>query len=279
MTDTTDPVVETTVPDAIEPEAVETPLEEQAESSPAVTDADESSEPKPKGVQKRIDELTRLRYDAERERDHWRQMAMRQAPAQQEPAKPEPPKALPKLEDFNYDEAAYQAALMTHVTAEAARKVREDARREQAEEAAKQRVKSWKTRESEFKAKHEDYESIAYYAPITDAMVEVIQESELGPEIAYYLGKNRDEAERIAQLDPVKAAREIGRLEARLEKPSAPAVPKPVAVSKAPPPPPRLEAVEHAVTVRPDSPESDKALTDDEWFRLRNKQLARKKVG
>jgi hypothetical protein len=64
-----------------------------------------------------------------------------------------------------------------------------------------------------------------------------------------------------------------------LEKPSAPAVPKPVAVSKAPPPPPRLEAVEHAVTVRPDSPESDKALTDDEWFRLRNKQLARKKVG
>lgn len=262
MTDTTEQVVDQPAPDAIEPETVETPVEEQAESSPAVTDADESSEPKPKGIQKRIDELTRLRYDAERERDHWRQMAMREAP--KPPAEPEKPKALPKLEDFNYDEAAYQTALFNHASAEAARQVREELKREEQQRQQQERVKSWKTRETEFKAKTPDYESVAHYAPMSDAMVQVITESEIGPEIAYFLGKNPETAERIAQLDPVKAAREIGRLEAKLEKPSAPA-PAAKPVSKAPPPPPKIDATDAPVD-RDWAKESD-----DAWYRHQKK--------
>lgn len=277
MTDTTEQaVVETPAPDAIAPTTAETPEPVQAESSPAVNDADESSEQRPKGVQKRIDELTRLRYDAERDRDYWRQLALQQQPqAKPEPARPEAPKPVPKLEDFNYDEAAYQAALFEHASAEAARKVREELRRETEQQQKQERVKSWKTRETEFKAKNPDYEQVAYYAPISDAMAEVIQESELGPAIAYYLGKNTAEAEQIAQLDSVRAARALGRIEAKLEQPATPPPSKP-AVSKAPPPPPRIEAVDTAVTVRADSPESDK-LSDSEWLKLRNKQLARKK--
>jgi hypothetical protein len=280
MTDTTEQVVETTAPDAIAAEPAETPVEMQAESSPAVTDTDESSEPKPKGVQKRIDELTRLRHEAQRERDHWRELAMRQqAPAKQEPVAPETPAALPKLEDFNYDETAYQAALLKHATAEAARQVREELRQEENQRKQQERVKSWKTRESDFKAKNPDYEDVAYFAPISDAMAEIIQESEVGPELAYYLGKNLDEARQIAELDAVKAARAIGRIEAKLEKPAAaPApTPKPPPVSKAPPPPPRIEATESAAPIRADSPDSDK-LSDAEWMRLRNKQVQRKKA-
>jgi hypothetical protein len=278
MTDTTEPVVDTTVPDAIAPETTEQVEQVQAESSPAVTDADESSEPKPKGVQKRIDELTRLRHEAQRERDHWRELAMRQqAPAKQEAPQADKPKALPKLEDFNYDEAAYQAALITHATQEASRKVREELRAEEAERQKAERAKSWKTRENEFKAKNPDYEDVVYTAPISDAMADLIMESEIGAELAYYLGKNTDEASRIAQLDPVKAARELGRIEAKLEKPpAAPVAPRPPPVSKAPPPPPRIEATESAAPIRADSPDSDK-LSDAEWMRLRNKQVARKK--
>lgn len=274
MTETTEQaVVETPAPDAIAPTTAETPAPAQAESSPAVNDADESSDPRPKGVQKRIDELTRLRYDAERDRDYWRQLALQQTtPAKQEPAVAEKPKALPKLEDFNYDEAAYQAALFEHASAEAARKVREDLRREQEQKQKQERVKSWKTREAEFKAKNPDYEQVAYYAPITEAMAEVIQESELGPQIAYYLGKNTTEAEQIAQLDPVRAARALGRIEAKLEKPAAPPPPPKPAVSQAPPPPPRLEASEPAIEKSPDQ------LSTKEWLRMREKQLARKKA-
>lgn len=275
MTDTTEQVVDQPAPDAIEPETVETPETEQAESSPAVNDADESSEPKPKGVQKRIDELTRLRYDAERDRDYWRDLATRQQPqATPETAKPEAPKPLPKLEDFNYDEAAYQQALFKHASEEAARQVREELRREQEQKQKQERVKSWKTREAEFIAKTPDYKQVAYYAPISDAMADVIQESELGPQIAYYLGKHTAEAEQIAQLDPVRAACALGRIEARLEKPAAPP-PPPKQVSKAPPPPPKIEATDATPRVSTTSPDSDK-LTDDEWVKAERARLQRK---
>src|SRR5512140_2489391 len=55
------------------------------------------------GVQKRIDELTRKRYEAEREREYWREVALRnqQAQAQQMPQQPMPqPQGKPTREQF-----------------------------------------------------------------------------------------------------------------------------------------------------------------------------------
>lgn len=279
MTDTTEQaVVETPASDAIAPESTEQVEQVQAESSPAVTDADESSEPKPKGVQKRIDELTRLRYDAERDRDYWRDLAMRQQPqATPEPAKPEAPKPAPKLEDFNYDEAAYQAALFQHVKDEAARVAREELQQERTREKEQTKKQTFRQRETDFAKANPDYLTLTRdpSLPFTRELVELAAESESGPEVLYYLAKNREIADRIAELSPVSQAREIGRIEAKLEKPAASA-PAPKPVSKAPPPPPRIEAVEQSVTVRADSPDSDK-LSDEEWLKLRNKQVARKK--
>lgn len=278
MTDTTT-AVDAAAPDAIAPEAVEP--EVQAESSPAVTNADDSPEPekKSRGVQVRIDELTRNWREAERREAALMAMLQRQqSPAKQEPVAEAKPKALPRLEDFNYDEAAYQAALFEHASAEAARKVREELKREESQRKQTERVKSWKTREAEFKAKHYDYEEVAHTAPISDAMAEIIMDMELGPELAYYLGENTAEARAISEMSPTQAARALGRLEAKLEKPATPAPqPKPVPVSKAPPPTPRIEATDSAPTPKPDSIESDK-LSTAEWMRLRDKQLARKKV-
>src|SRR5688572_5145712 len=77
-----------------------------ADAAPAVTDADEGSGGKP-AVQRRIDELTRLRREAERDRDYWREHATRQTPAQPAAVEPEAPKAAPKLADFAYDEEKY----------------------------------------------------------------------------------------------------------------------------------------------------------------------------
>jgi len=47
-------------------------------------------------------------------------------------------------------------------------------------------------------------------------MAETIQNSDVGPDIAYYLGANAKEAERISQLSPFLQAKEIGRIEAKL---------------------------------------------------------------
>jgi hypothetical protein len=279
MTDTTEQVVDQPAPDAIAPDQDEQLEQANAESSPAVNDADESTKPKPKGngIQGRIDELTRLRYDAERDRDYWREMATRQQPqAKPEPAKPEAPKPAPKLEDFNYDEAAYQAALFEHVKGEAARAAREELQQERAREKDQAKRQTFKQRETDFAKANPDYFTITRdrSLPFTQDLVELAAESEKGPEILHHLAMNRDLAEQIAGLSPVAVAREIGRLEARFEKPAAPApVPKPV--SKAPPPPPKIEATDATPRVSTTSAESDK-LSDDEWVKAERARLSRK---
>jgi len=48
--------------------------------------------------------------------------------------------------------------------------------------------------------------------PITNVMAESIQNSEIGPDVAYYLGTNIKEAERIARLSPILQAKEIGKM-------------------------------------------------------------------
>ena len=48
-------------------------------------------------------------------------------------------------------------------------------------------------------------------------MQECILESDIGPDLVDYLGKNYDECERIAQYPPRKQARELIKLERKLE--------------------------------------------------------------
>jgi hypothetical protein len=47
-------------------------------------------------------------------------------------------------------------------------------------------------------------------------MAETIRASDIGPDVAYYLGSNVKEAERIARLSPFLQAKEIGKIEAKL---------------------------------------------------------------
>ncbi len=47
-------------------------------------------------------------------------------------------------------------------------------------------------------------------------MADTIRASEVGPDVAYYLGTNVKETERIARLPPILQAKEIGKIEAKL---------------------------------------------------------------
>ncbi len=58
--------------------------------------------------------------------------------------------------------------------------------------------------------------------PVSLPMAIAIKESEAAPSILRYLSAHRDEAARIARLNPIAAAREMGRLEARLSAPTVP---------------------------------------------------------
>jgi hypothetical protein len=79
-------------------------------------------------------------------------------------------------------------------------------------------LESYHDKEEKAREKYDDFEQVAYNPnlPITDVMAQSIQASDIGPEVAYHLGANPKEAERIARLSPILQAKEIGKLEAKL---------------------------------------------------------------
>jgi hypothetical protein len=134
-------------------------------------------------------------------------------------------------------------------------------------EAAKQQsqvLESYHEREEEARGKYDDFEQVAYNPklPITDVMAETIRASDVGPDVAYYLGSNPKDAERIARLSPLAQAKEIGKIEAKLasdpptrKTTSAPAPIKPVAA--------RSSGVAAYDTT---DPRSTKTMTDSQWI-------------
>ena len=73
-------------------------------------------------------------------------------------------------------------------------------------------------KEEDARNKYDDFEQVAYNPnlPITTVMAQTIQSSDVGPDLAYYLGTNPKEADRISRLQPFMQAKEIGRIEAKL---------------------------------------------------------------
>lgn len=252
-----------------EEETESTPVEEPKEEEKKVEakeapEEHEEEKPKPKGgFQRRIDELTRNWREAERRNEELMSLLKQQVAPQKEVKPPEPP----TLEQHGYDESKYQAALTEYVrglTRDEARAVFEQT---QQESQKRTRQEAFRQREAEFAATVEDYADKVYdpSLPLSETMVGLIADSDIGPKVAYYLAENPDIARSMYELSPTSAAREFGKLEARL---SISAAQKPV--SKAPPPPPKLVANEPEVDKDPDQ------MTTKEWLKWREKQLKRR---
>lgn len=84
----------------------------------------------------------------------------------------------------------------------------------------------WQATRTEALTKYPDYAEVAEADPkdggpvITDAMAAAIMQVENGPDVAYHLGQNTDEAARIAALtNPVMHFIEIGKIAERLANP------------------------------------------------------------
>jgi hypothetical protein len=101
-------------------------------------------------------------------------------------------------------------------------------------------------------------------------MAETIQYSDIGPDLAYWLGTNPKEADRIARLPPLMQAREIGKIEVKLadnppvkKTTSAPTPISPVTARSSGSP-------SHDTT----DPRSIKTMSTSEWIEAeRNRQI------
>lgn len=230
---------------------------------------------KPDGLSSRIDELTgkwrneeRSRQTVERDRDYWREQALRNQ-RQPEPApKPqEQPTQVKTLSDFEYDDSKYQSYLFEE-TEKRAVAAAEKRLKEQDEQVSRQRRQStFQQRMSDFEKNAPDFREkvLSHANPVSDAMRDVFEASEEGPAVAYYLASNLTIADKIARMPPLDAARELGRIEAKLIADRAAAA---KTVSTAPPPPPKLDGADPKVEKAPAE------MNDNEFAKWRKKHIA-----
>lgn len=199
--------------------------------------AEPAAEPKPKGVQKRLDELTHLRREAERDRDYWRDLALANAKREQ-PKEPTPAPVQTDKEpdisefadysDYVKAQARYEARQEFRATMEAEKQRAEQARRDQEIAARRQ---AFEARAAAFTQEAPDWYRVVSSMPLlSDATLEAAQESEMGPALLYHLGKNPQLAQEFFNLSPRQAALRLGRLELELTQP------KPRTISGAPEP-------------------------------------------
>ena len=257
--------------------AVETTPEQaaqQPETAPEQqqTDVDTTAQAKkdddeehrvPKGVQKRIDRLTREKYQLQARLEMLERS--QQAPQQQQQAaQASQPSQAPKLEQYASIED-YLDALADHKAAQKADKVfkeREASERQQRQQSEQAKLHDGYAKQTEqARNAYEDFDDVVENPdlPITQAMAEAIMRSQNGADVAYYLGKNPAEAARLANLDPFSAAVEIGRIAATVVRP------QPRKASSAPPP---IQPVGTRAT-----PVTDPArMSDAEWYAQRNKR-------
>ena len=137
------------------------------------------------------------------------------------------------------------------------------AKREQSRQQS-ELIEAYHDREEEARAKYDDFEQVAYNPNlrITNAMAESIQSSDIGPDVAYYLGSNLKEAERIARLSPILQAKEIGKLEVRLS--NEPVTKK---TTNAPAPiSPVTARSSGGPAYDTTDPRSTKTMTDSQWI-------------
>lgn len=191
-------------------------VEEQAEEGQQ-NDRDEKG--RFKGVQPRIDELTRARREAEREASYWRGIAQQGQAQQSAPAAPTKPTP-DKYDDYG----DYVEALTDWKTEQAvAKRMEQDSTRKVAET----RSQTFAERQVATRAVLPDYDAVvgASETPIANHVGEAILESDRGPELAYHFAKNPDVLQNLNGMTPMQAAREIGKLEATLPTKTAPVVP------------------------------------------------------
>ena len=183
------------------PEATAAP--EIAQNAPEVAESQPEQTPEEKKfTQAEIDAMISKRLA--REQRKWERE--QQAKATQQVAKTE----VPPIDQFESPDAYAEALAIRK--AEELLAQREFQKQQAAVEDA------YHEREEEARAKYDDFEQVAYNPQlrVTDVMAETIKASDMGPDLAYWLGTNPKEADRISRLSPLLQAREIGKIEARL---------------------------------------------------------------
>jgi hypothetical protein len=262
---------ETTVEEPIET-PIETPEVETGEVETPEVGTEEPTpsedEAKKGGIQKRINELTREKYEAKQEAELIRQQ-LNELQAAQQKQQIENNSQPPRLEDYTDDQSYYQAVqLWNQSQVEAIQKAQQESLQQQ--QAVEQQIKAQQALQAKMQAavvKHPDFlmkindPSLPSLQNINPAAFQAVVESDQFGEVAYYLANNPAELYNFGNLTPLQAVKEIAKLEIRLgSKPPSKTIP----IS-----PPSEVGGTASTTIDEDK------LSTAEWIAMRNKKLQR----
>lgn len=225
---------------------------EQVDAQPQDKPRDEKGRYVP---QERVNEITRARREAERERDFYRQQLEQfqwQQPAQQVP------QDIPDPSAYDFDMQKWGSDLASRVSQTAFEQAQQQFHQAQRQAYEQQLIQSFASKESEYAAANPDYwdgvsalQSVANFGPDVG---EILATSDHGPAILHYLSQHLDEADRISRLPPHIAAAQLGRIEAKVS------APKPKPVTSAPAPAPALQGGTQPASKDP------ARMSDEEWL-------------
>ena len=215
--------------------------EDSREEESQEEDKDEKKASVPKGVKKRFRRFQRKLSEKDQEIEYWKKEALKgQAPKASESENSVEQFAEasgePKEEDFEHHK--------DYVKALAKWAYEEEKQRDLAKSKEAETKSTFQSRVREFKEQTKDFDEVVSEVDdvrLSVGIQEVLLSSKLGPQLMYELAQDRDELERINLLSPIDAARELGRLEAKISFKSKESSSKETKkTTKAPPPPTRV---------------------------------------
>ena len=264
---------ETIIPDVPQEDVIEAQVEPEIEAD---AEPEQEEEKVPKGVQKRIDAITKEKYEERRERQAAQERAdrlERQLEEMQRASQPAQAQArnmdngAPNPDNYpagRYD-PDYLEALTDYKVNEmfASQQNRLKMAEKQSyigelQEAARGNYADYDTIEQDF-----------FQHPLTTVpeFRSLLLESENPAELTYYLGKNPEEMDKLGEMTQAQALRYIGRIEAKIVTPSL-EQPTKKAVSNAPKPIAPLGSAKTSNVIT--SPEDAQSMQD--YVKLREAQ-------
>ena len=203
------------------PASESAPQDQQTDASESDPKASDEDRPRESGAKKRIDKLTRDKWDAHQARQAAEQRAneLEQRLSQLQSSRAQPTDKGPSEADFT-DWNEYQDARAEWKANQAVEKAlsaqrQADAHKSQREQQQSQ-VREFIVRAENLAAELPDFNQVAGGIQLDGAFGGALMQSEQSAAVAYFLGANPAELMRIESIrDPVRAAIEIGRIEAK----------------------------------------------------------------
>lgn len=235
--------------------------ETEVKQEPTPEDQPKETEEKPKpgknSFERKIDRLYKAAAEQRARADFFEKQLEELKP------KAKSSEGAPRLEDFS-DIEEYANAKAKYEAANILKNGMEQQRANASRQQLLSIENAWEEKASRADGKYDDFDDVVGELKPVNPLTIAIMQAENAEDVAYYLGKNLKEAQRIAALDQIAQIREVGRLEAKLM--SEP--PKPKMPSQAPAPIKPVSGKSSATTGEP--LDSDDYAT---WLKKRNKQV------